>query len=28
MYQKSIELNPENENGKQMLLKIEKEIGK
>ena len=28
MYQKSIELNPENENGKQMFLKIEKEIGK
>lgn len=28
MYQKSIELNPENENGKQMLLKIEKEIKK
>ncbi|MBT2560498.1 class A beta-lactamase-related serine hydrolase [Pedobacter sp. ISL-68] len=28
MYQKSIDLNPENENGKQMLLKIEKEIGK
>ncbi|WDF45139.1 serine hydrolase [Chryseobacterium sp. KACC 21268] len=26
MYQKSVELNPENENGKQMLLKIEKEI--
>ena len=24
MYQKSVELNPENENGKQMLLKIEK----
>jgi CubicO group peptidase (beta-lactamase class C family) len=28
MYQKSIGLNPENENGKQMLLKIEKEMGK
>lgn len=28
MYQKSVELNPENENGKQMLLKIENEIGK
>lgn len=28
MYKKSIELNPKNENGKQMLLKIEKEIGK
>ncbi|WP_175620497.1 serine hydrolase [Chryseobacterium schmidteae] len=28
MYQTSIELNPENENGKQMLLKIEKELGK
>lgn len=28
MYQKSIELNAENENGKQMLLKIEKEIVK
>lgn len=28
MYQKSIELNPKNENGKQMLLKIENEIGK
>lgn len=26
MYQKSVELNPENENGKQLLLKIEKEI--
>ena len=26
MYQKSVELNPENENGKQMLSKIEKEI--
>jgi CubicO group peptidase (beta-lactamase class C family) len=26
MYQKSIELNPENENGKQKLLKIEKEL--
>lgn len=28
MYKKSVELNPKNENGKQMLLKIEKEIGK
>lgn len=28
MYKKSIELNPKNENGKQMLLKIKKEIGK
>jgi len=28
MYQKSVELNPENENAKQMLLKIEKEIKK
>jgi len=28
MYQKSVELNPENENGKQMLLKIEKEVEK
>jgi CubicO group peptidase (beta-lactamase class C family) len=28
MYKKSIELNPQNENGKQMLLKIEKETGK
>lgn len=28
MYQKSVELNPKNENGKQMLLKIEKEIRK
>lgn len=28
MYKKSVELNPENENGKQMLLKIKKEIGK
>lgn len=28
MYQKSIELNPENDNGKQMLLKIGKELGK
>jgi len=28
MYKKSLELNPENENGKQMLLKIEKENGK
>lgn len=27
-YLKSLELNPENENGKQMLLKIEKELGK
>lgn len=26
MYKKSVELNPENENGKQMLLKIEKEV--
>jgi CubicO group peptidase (beta-lactamase class C family) len=28
MYQKSLELNPDNENGKQMLLKIEKEINR
>ncbi|KUJ50787.1 serine hydrolase domain-containing protein [Chryseobacterium sp. JAH] len=28
MYKKSVELNHENENGKQMLLKIEQEIGK
>lgn len=28
MYQKSVELNPNNENGKQMILKIGKEIGK
>jgi len=28
MYKKSVELNPKNENGKQMLLKIKKEIGK
>lgn len=28
MYQKSIKLNPDNENGKQMLLKIEKENNK
>lgn len=28
MYQRSVELNPENENGKQMLLKIEQEIRK
>ncbi len=28
MYQKSVELNPENVNGIQILLKIEKEIGK
>ncbi|MDQ0592829.1 CubicO group peptidase (beta-lactamase class C family) [Chryseobacterium ginsenosidimutans] len=28
MYQKSVALNPENENGKQALLKIEKEIAK
>lgn len=28
MYQKSVELNSENENGKQMLLKIQKEFGK
>jgi len=28
MHQKSVELNPENENGKQMLLKIEKEVEK
>ena len=28
MYQKSVELNPENENGKQMLLQIEKEVEK
>ncbi|KMQ64652.1 hypothetical protein ACM46_10410 [Chryseobacterium angstadtii] len=28
IYQKSVELNPENKNGKQVLLKIEKEIGK
>lgn len=27
-YQKSLELNPENTNAKEMLLKIEKEIGK
>lgn len=28
MYKKSLELNTDNKNGKQMLLKIEKEIGK
>lgn len=28
MYKKSIELNPKNENGKEMLFKIEKEISK
>ncbi len=28
MYQKSVELNPENKNGKEMILKIEKEIEK
>lgn len=28
MYQKSVEINPENDNAKQMILKIENEIGK